>query len=76
MIRVTIEKFPAGDRSRPELLGTIELLNVDHALPEISNYGVRRFNAEGRLERRGKVRNHKRAKGWVPLLHRALQTVL
>ena len=76
MIRVTVEKLPGGDVLRPELLGVIEMFNVDHALPEISNYGVRLFSAEGRLERRGKVRNHKRAKGWVPLLHRALQTIL
>lgn len=70
MMRVLVEIHPHGDSKRKRTIASIDLANVTE-LDAISNYEI-----TGRTDRlsafRFRLDGHERARGWIPLVRRAL----
>lgn len=76
MLLVTVELCPGGDKDRKQEVATIQISNVSN-LAEVSDYIVDAW-FESPLPRRfvaTNVRAHERAKGWLPLVMRALRSL-
>lgn len=71
MLRVDVVYVPCGDRSREEVLGSVNIANVS-GLAAVSDYAVWQ---EGGILRAG-VSGHHRADGWLPLVRRAFAALM
>lgn len=79
MIRVTVELWPHGDKSRKWHLGTAIIANDGTGTEEIGNYRVTlsKWGRPQRVWRRGRVEGFPRkSRGPWDLLYRALQATV
>ena len=71
MIRVTIEKYPYGDKNKAESLYTIDIINDGTGNSEVGNYEIR-ISRTSRLAKVSRVKGFRRANGVLRLLSAAL----
>lgn len=74
MIRVTVEVWPGGNMDCRRVLGIMNVVN-ESDLADVSDYSVRMRDNNTDEVTEGKIKEHRRADGWLGLVTRAFETL-